>query len=132
MEWKKREIENYLCTPATLEAFAARDAGLDILGPLSEAPKSHRHVMVAREAIAEMEAALQTLGKGSPWNPDTKVSDDFLVPLFRSYYGKLDLPNAMAKKNFHVLAKHVPKDEIAPEVGEKLDAIARVAESALI
>ena len=130
LEWKKREIENYLCTPATLEAFAARDAGLDVLGPLSEAPKSDRHVTAMGEAIAEMEAALQTLGKGSPWDADTKVSDDFLIPLFRSYYGKLDLPNAMAKKNFHVLAKHVPKDEIAPEVGEKLDAIARVAESA--
>lgn len=35
----------------------------------------------------------------------------------------------MAKRNFHVLAKHVLEDEIAPEVGEKLDAIARVAES---
>ncbi len=129
-EWKQREIEKYLCTQTTLEAFAAGDAGLGVLGPLSQAPKSHRHVTAMRKAIAEMEAARQTLGKGSPWDADIKVSDDFLVPLFDSYYRELDLPNAMAKKNFHVLAKHVPKDEIAPEVEEKLDAIARVAESA--
>ena len=36
----------------------------------------------------------------------------------------------MNKKNFHELADLVPEDEIDPEVGEKLDAIAEVAESA--
>ena len=34
----------------------------------------------------------------------------------------------MAKKNFHELAEHVPAGEIDPEVREKLDAIAKVAE----
>lgn len=130
MEWQQREIENYLCTQTTLEAFAANEAGQDILGPLSQATKATRHVIAMREAIAEMEAALRTLGKGSPWDADTKASDDFLVPLFASYYDKLNLPNAMAKRNFHVLAKRVPEDEIAPEVKEKLDAVARVAEPA--
>ena len=37
----------------------------------------------------------------------------------------------MAKKNFHELAGHVPAEEIAPEVREKLDVIARVAEEAV-
>ena len=36
----------------------------------------------------------------------------------------------MNKKNFYELAEHVPEDEIDPEIGEKLDAIAAVAESA--
>lgn len=36
----------------------------------------------------------------------------------------------MAKRNFYVLAEHVPDDEIDPEIGDKLDAIVRVAESA--
>lgn len=82
------------------------------------------------QAIADMERALATLNKGSPWDADAKVSDDFLVPLFRAYYKKLDLPNLMAKRNFHLLAEHVPMAEIDPEVVEKLDAIAETAAQA--
>ena len=36
----------------------------------------------------------------------------------------------MTKKSFCELAEHVPPDELDPEVGEKLDAIAAVAASA--
>ena len=82
------------------------------------------------QAIEEVESALKTLGKGSPWSADIKASDDFLVPLFESYFGKLGLPNLMAKKNFYELAEHVPDSEIDPEISEKLDAIARVSERA--
>jgi hypothetical protein len=65
-----------------------------------------------------------------PWDDNTKVSDDFLTPLFENYYKKLSLPNIMAKKNFHELARFVPKEKIDPEVREKLDAIVHVAKSA--
>ena len=83
-----------------------------------------------REAIDEVRHAMETLDKGSPWSPDAKVSDDFLTPLFRTYFAKLNLPNLMSKKSFYELAHHVPDDEIDPEVWEKLDAIASVAKSA--
>jgi len=73
---------------------------------------------------------MQTLGKGSPWSADTKVSDDFLSPLFSHYFDLLGLPNLMTKRNFHVLADHVPVDEIPPEVTEKLNAIVEVTERA--
>ncbi len=33
----------------------------------------------------------------------------------------------MEKKGFYVLAAYVPEHEIDPEIGEKLDEIARVA-----
>jgi len=36
----------------------------------------------------------------------------------------------MSKKNFHELADHVPEDDLAPEIIEKLDVIADVAERA--
>ena len=36
----------------------------------------------------------------------------------------------MSKNSFHELAEYVPEDEIAPEITEKLDAIARTAEAA--
>ena len=59
------------------------------------------------------------------------MSDDFLTPLFRTYFGKLGLPeDLMSKKSFYELAEHVPPDELDPEIREKLDAIAAVAASA--
>ena len=83
-----------------------------------------------RSAISEVESALATLGKGSPWDSDSKASDDFPTPLFKSFFAKLRLPNLMAKKSFYELADYVPDSEIDPEIGDKLDAIADVAESA--
>lgn len=128
--WKRREIENYLCTSATLEAYARASAIEAEPSPLFREQEAEKRLGAMRQAIAEVTSALTTLGKGSPWDPDIKVSDDFLKPLFEAYFKKLGLPNLMAKKNFYELAEYVPDGEIAPEILEKLDAIARVAESA--
>lgn len=129
--WERREIENYLCQRATLQAYAAASASAsavkDDLVPLSVGNEVDRRARAMNEAIEETKTALETLGKGSPWGPDLKVSDEFLTPVFRAYFRKLDLPNLVAKTNFHVLGEHVPEAEIAPEVRDKLDAIARVA-----
>ena len=127
LAWRRREIENYLCTPATLEAFADATARKNVLGRLWEAREGEKRVSAMGDAIAEIESALQALRQASPWEPDTKVSDDFLTPLFAAYFDKLDLPNLMLKRSFYELAEHVPFEEIDPEVTEKLDAIARVA-----
>ena len=128
--WRRREIENYLSTRATLEAYARASAQEDAPGPLFAIAEADRRVPAMREAIDEVRHAMETLDKGSPWSPDAKVSDDFLTPLFRTYFHRLDLPNLMSKKSFYELADHVPDDEIDAEVREKLDAIARVADSA--
>ena len=130
LTWKRREIESYLCSPATLEAYASAAAEKAAPGPLFEEAEADKRLAAMHEAIAEIESALKTLGKGSPWDPDIKASDDFLVPLFDAYFEKLGLPNLMAKKNFYELAEHVPRSEIDPEIVEKLDAVARVAVSA--
>jgi hypothetical protein len=130
LTWTRREIENYLCNRETLCAFAKTTAQEQAPGELwggAEAERRHKAMM---DAIEEVETALRTLGKGSPWSADIKASDEFLTPLFQKYYAKLGLPNLMAKKNFHELARFVPREKIDPEVAEKLDAIARVAQSA--
>ena len=80
-----------------------------------------------QEAISKISEALSALGRGSPWDGELKVSDEFLTPVFQAYYKKLELPNSMAKKQFHELARFVPLNEIDPEVSEKLDAIAQTA-----
>ena len=128
--WKRREIENYVATRRTLERYAAASGTEATPGPLFTASEQTRRVNSMRLSIESIEAALKKLGKGSPWDPGVKASDDFLTPLFADYYERLGLPNVMAKMSFHVLARHVPRDEIDPEITDKLDAIARVAEGA--
>ena len=128
--WTRREFENYVCTQTTLEAYATATAEAAQPLPLFLATEVARRLGAMREAIAEIEKAMKTLSKGSPWEAGVKASDDFLVPLFKTYFDKLNLPNLMEKKQFYELAQHVPENEIAPEITEKLDAIASAAESA--
>ena len=126
--WERREIENYICSRATLEAYATATASAAVPGPLFKVAEATKHLDAMDNAIEEVEAALATLGKGSPWSTDIKASDEFLDPLFSAYFKKLGLPNLMAKKSFYELVQYVPESEIDPEVCEKLDAIARVAQ----
>ena len=128
--WTRREIENYLCYPEVLEAYAVASGPDNLPGPLFEAAQAESRRKVMRETIAEMTNAMETLGRGSPWDKDTKVSDDFLLPLFRNFFKKLGHYNVMDKKNFHELARFVPKEKIDLEVKEKLDAIVAVAKIA--
>ncbi len=128
--WTRREIENYLCTPATLEAYAQASAMAAEPRPLFARLEVDDRLTAMSEAISEVNRALETLDKGSPWGDDLKVSDEFLTPLFKAYFERIGIPNLMSKKNFYELADCVPHEEIDPEIGEKLDAIAAVAESA--
>ena len=128
--WKQREIENYLCSQSTLEDYAKASSNEDKVGPLFSKAEAENRVNRMREAIREVQSALETLNKGTPWSPDIKASDDFLGPLFHKYFQKLGLPNLMAKKNFYELAAHVPAAEIDPEISDKLDVIAQVAQCA--
>ena len=129
LAWERREIENYLCSQATLEAYARGMTRDKSPGPLFAESDIKRRLVAMQESITEETRAMERRGS-SPWSADAKVSDEFLTPLFHGYYDKLGLPNEMSKSAFHTLAPYVPLDEIAPEVNEKLDAIADVAESA--
>jgi ABC-type taurine transport system ATPase subunit len=122
LNWQKKEIENYLCYPETLEAFARAGDLEPLFG--------ETRVRAMRAAVKEVEEALLTLGKLSPWDANCKVSDEFLDPVFVKYYAKLGLPNIMTKKNFYALAPFVPENRLDPEIREKLDAIAEIARSA--
>ena len=128
--WKRCQLENYLCTHATLEAYAESSTIEAVAGPLFMEQEADRCLRTMRQTIDEVAAALKAQGKGSPWDADINASDDFLEPLFEAYFEKLGLPNLMVKKNFYELAEHIPDSEIDPEISEKLDAIVRVAESA--
>jgi hypothetical protein len=121
--WRRREIESYLCTPEVLLTYA-RSLGTRQVGELvaitfEESMKS---------AIDEVGHALKTLGKGEPFGPDVKASDDFLDPLFRNFFSRLGLDEAtMRKTDYHKLAPFLAKDAIDPEIVDKLARIVAVA-----
>ncbi|MDY6903101.1 MAG: AAA family ATPase [Thermodesulfobacteriota bacterium] len=129
--WRRREIENYLCYRETLEAYAKGSAIQDdSFGPLFASTEADRRIEAMHSSIEEITNALEALDNPSPWDSDTKVSDDFLTPVFKKFFKKLGLQNLMAKKNFHALVEYVPLEKIDPEIEEKLDAIAKVAQEA--
>ncbi|MSR60182.1 MAG: AAA family ATPase [Planctomycetaceae bacterium] len=120
MMWARREIENYLCQNAVLIEWTkatARDQEGE--GSLFVDP----WIKTMETSIADIEQAMNTLGKGSPWSPTTKVTDDFLNPLFRTFFKKLNMDNQLVKSNYHVLAQHIKPEQIDPEVTIVLDAI---------
>jgi hypothetical protein len=110
MKWRRREIENYLCYPETLLAFADKTDGE--LGPLFESEVRARQKAAMQTAISEVGSALQVLDRPDPFGPDVKAGDDFLAPVFQSYFKKLGLRNLMQKTDYHSLAKFVPIDRI--------------------
>ncbi|MBI4860165.1 MAG: AAA family ATPase [Candidatus Riflebacteria bacterium] len=125
-KWARREIENYICTPDCLRRWA-RAQGLRFgLGPVVEA--SLEQAMDA--AISEVEKALATLKKPSPWSTDLKVSDDFLEPLFEKFYEILQVDNLMRKSAYHELAAHLDVSGIDQEVVSVLDDLVAVARRA--
>jgi energy-coupling factor transporter ATP-binding protein EcfA2 len=125
LKWRQREIENYLCFPETLLAYAEYVDGEP--GPLFEHDLRNRQRSAMQEAIGEVVAALRTLGKPDPFGPEVKASDEFLGPVFQKYFEKLGMRNLMLKTDYHILAHLVPRDRIDPEIGEKLDRIVEIA-----
>lgn len=123
--WSRRELENYLCQRETLLTYAEAQ-GREQQGELFGT--SWRATMA--EAISEIETALGALGKPTPWGPDIKASDEFLDPLFKTFYEKQKLPNLMRKTDYHTLAAFVEENAIDDDVRAMLDEILKVAQRA--
>ena len=126
LQWKKRELENYLCMEEVLLAYAKHDLPDNLFGRAEEA----RRLNAMKESISEVASALKTLKRLEIWSPDIKATDEFLDPLFDKYFEKLGLTNLLRKSDYHILARLVPKDKIDPEIIEKLDAIVETAKKA--
>ena len=126
LQWSKREIENYLCKKDVLLAYAHHERPDDLFA-LAEAT---RRKEAMEHAIQEVSTALKTLRQPDPWSADTKATDDFLDPLFDEYFERLGLPKLLRKSDYHELARLVPRDQVDPEIVEKLEAIVTVARKA--
>lgn len=128
LKWRCREIENYLCFPQTLLAYAQHVEGE--AGPTFEPAPRERQMVAMQQSMDEVAGALRTLGRPEPFGPNAKASEEFLDPVFQSYFSKLGLRNLMQKTDYHVLAHLVPRERIDSEISEKLDRIVKVAKKA--
>lgn len=124
--WSRREIENYLCAPDVLLAYSEQ-SGVDASGPLFAKAEANRRRSLMEELIRDLVPPAALRDATHRYWRDFKASDDFLDPVFETYFAKLDLPNLMRKSAYHQLAALVPVEAIDPEVREKLDVIAEVA-----
>ncbi len=131
--WKKREIENYICTEEALLAWAIAGGVVDQVNDLVEQAQSPQRRDAMQQSISEIAEALRKLGKPSPWDGDLKVSEEFLEPVFAAYNRKLGLPESlMRKKQFYELADFVPLAQIEDEITEKLNAIWDISAAATL
>ncbi len=125
--WQCREIENYIVPNKQVlinwVLYIVEEQGGEILS-------ADECVSIMEDKITEIENARETLGQESPWSADTKVSTDFLDPLFASFFDHFKLPNLMQKTNYHTLVQFVQTDQIDAEVTDVLDAILDVANKA--
>ncbi|MDB6071599.1 MAG: family ATPase [Verrucomicrobiales bacterium] len=125
--WSRREIENYITTPASLQAYVQQ--GLRQGDLIDEAERQNR-LQILQTCMEELEQALRITNKPSPWGSEIKVTDDFLDPLFVNFYKRLGIPQQTWKRDYHGLADGIPLAEIPAEVSEMLDRLASVAANA--
>lgn len=123
--WRRREIENYLCSREILLRYAEGMEPDDLVGRAFSAER--RDAM--QSAIVRVEEAFKVLNR-DPWSADEKVSDEFLPRVFAIYFEKLHLDNRMTKSNFHMLADFISTSEIDPQIQDCLSLIADEADSA--
>jgi ABC-type lipoprotein export system ATPase subunit len=127
MMWTRREIENYLCYPEVLLAYAAASAGEGQPGPLFVTAEADKRQSIMRECIADLVLPVALRDRNDRWWQDVKASDEFLDRLFATFFKRLGLPNLMNKSNSYVLAEYVSEELIDREVIHKLDQIAEIA-----
>lgn len=125
--WNRSEIENYLFSTDTIIAFTKSLAKEKVAGPLLEWGEQEKLKNIMQECLEDFVPRAALRDSSDPWWIDTKASD-FLDRLFKTFYKKLGIPNLMNKSDYHILARHVPKEQIDPEVSRVLDAIYKVAE----
>lgn len=125
--WRQREIENYLVTPESLRNYVQLGLRTD---DLIDAVERRTRLEVLEACVTDVVGALELTGKPSPWSGEIKVTDDFLDPLFRQFFKRRGLQQAMFKRDYHGLADAIPLEQIDQEVVDVLDAICAVAQRA--
>lgn len=125
-KWERREIENYICQPETLESFAKEYGRSAAGGPLFEQSSSEQ----MRKAIEDCVPPAALRDRRDPWWDNVKASDEFLDLVFPGFFQGLGLKPDLPKASYHELVRHIPEEMISPEVVTvlaEIDAVARKA-----
>ena len=125
-QWRRRELENYCCQREALLEWAAAKARQHLGAHLAE-DLAAGWVTVMETCISNLENALATMDKGSPWSSTIKASDDVLAPLIKKFYDALDLGTLTNKSDYHEIVDYLPVSAIDPEITTALDLIAATA-----
>jgi hypothetical protein len=125
--WAKREIENYLCQPKTLIAYAEGNITELQIGPLLEPGLKHRSRDVMQACIVDFAPPAAYRDGSDPWWANVKASDEFLDRVFRKYYKEMGVGRLIDKNNYHLLARFVPGSMIDQEVKDVLEWITKTA-----
>lgn len=127
VHWSRPEIENYLCFPEVLEAFAAQHASKLTDGPLFEGTEIARFRAAMRAALEERVPPAALRDPGDRWWRAVRARGDLLDPVFEAFFESLELPNLMQKTDYHRLASLVPRERIDAEIGRVLDLLVETA-----
>ena len=125
--WERREIENYLCQPETLLRYAEHLGSELGEGPLFEKTGREDGREAMETAIRDLVPPVALRDRSDSWWTNVKASDEFLERLFAAFFDRLQWPNLMRKTDYHVLARHVPKELFDQEISLALDKIQEVA-----
>ncbi len=121
--WNRREIENYLCYPEVLLAYAAASSPKDQAGPLFPAADEQKRQKIMQECISDLMPPVALRDRNDLWWKNVKTSNEFLDRLFDLFFKRLGFPNLMCKSDYHLLAELFPDSLIDSEVTEKLDGM---------
>jgi len=129
-KWQRREIENYICQPETLEAFA-RSLGVAIAGgPLLEKVSVAQATEAMQESVRDRVTPAALRDRNDPWWRTVKASDEFLDLVFPDFYRRLGLYMDFKKADYYRLVPHVPVALVADEIVAALDGVERIASQA--
>lgn len=122
LQWRKRELENYFCTPEVLSRWA-RSKMANTEGQPSLFRQDWESVMQQCIADRTAPASLRNM-TDAYWNQE-KLSD-WAEAIFRDFYQKVEQPMDMRKGRFSELIGFLRSNEVDPEIREKLDALEAV------
>jgi len=130
MKWQRREIENYICQPETLESFARKVGSESAGGPLLEQAHVEAALNAMREAVRDRVTPAALRDPRDLWWRTVKATDDFLDLVFPDFYRRLGQYMDFKKADYYELVRYVPMDMVSDEIRLALDRINETAQRA--
>ena len=117
LTWEKREIENYFAFPEVIVRYLRN----------KPEPVTEEGIQVMEECLSDIIPPKAMRIRDDRWWIETKMSNDFLDPLFSDFFEKIGTRIQLNKGGYYEIAKYMDPDDIDPEVLEKLDRIHEIA-----